>query len=178
MICSESPSNNNAKWPIKSGAVDPELRGFVVLGIYVFCSFIITFRFQALDESFHMPNHLFPHCGSSYQNISWLKEHVNAKPTGTLKYRCNTCDHNSTEKHQLEAHLIKHGGDKVMCSVCDKNFTTTFLLRRHIVGAHENIKHQCRTGRLFSRIKMYLNSMFLVYTIRSIDINCVLLQRG
>ena len=36
MICSESPSNNNPKWPIKSGAIDPELPGCVVLGIYVF----------------------------------------------------------------------------------------------------------------------------------------------
>ena len=49
------------------------------------------------------------------------------------------------QKHQLEAHLTKYGGDKVMCSVCDKNFTTFFLLRRHMAGAHENVKHQCRT---------------------------------
>ena len=33
MICSESTSNSNAKWPIKSGAVDPELPEWVVLGI-------------------------------------------------------------------------------------------------------------------------------------------------
>ena len=36
MICSESPSNNNEKWPIKSDVVDPELPGCAVLGIYVF----------------------------------------------------------------------------------------------------------------------------------------------
>ena len=82
---------------------------------------------------------------SSYQSISRLRKHVNAKQTGTLKYRCDTCDQDFTEKHQLEAYLIKHDGDKVMCSVCDKNFTTTFLLGRHIAGAHENVKHQCRT---------------------------------
>ena len=65
-----------------------------------------------------------------------------------LKYRCNICDQGFAEKHQLEAHLIKHGGDKVMCSVCGKNFTTTFLLRHHIAGAHENVKHQCRTCKV------------------------------
>ena len=67
-----------------------------------------------------------------------------------LKYRCNICDQGFAEKHQLEAHLIKHGGDKVMCSVCDKNFTTTFLLRHHIAGAHENVKHQCRAAAVRS----------------------------
>ena len=104
-------------------------------------SFCFTFRFQALDDSFHMASYLCPHCGSSYQSISRLRKDVNAKQTGTLKYRCNICDKGFAEKHQLETHLIKHGGDKVMCSVCDKNFTTTFMLRRHIAGTHENAKH-------------------------------------
>ena len=108
-------------------------------------SFCFTFRFQALEESFYMASHLCPHCGSSYQIISRLRKHVNMKHTGTLKYRCNTYDQGFAEKHQLEAHLIKHGGDKVMCSVCDKNFTTAFLLRRHMAGTHENVKHKSRT---------------------------------
>ena len=129
MICSESLSKNNAKWPIKSGAVDPQLPVCVVsmCSKYSLC---FTFRFQALDESFHMASHLYPHCGSSYQSISGLRKNVDAK---------HSCDQGSAEEHQLKLHLIKHGGDQVKCSVCDKNF------RRHMTGAHENVKHRYRT---------------------------------
>ena len=132
-------------------------------------SFCFTFRFQALDESFHMASHLCPHCGSSYHSISRLRKHVNAKQTGTLKYRCNICDQGYAEKYQLEAHLIKYGGNKVTCSVCDKNFTTTFLLRRHIADAQENVKHQCRTCKAVFMDKDVLKQHVWVYTIRSMD---------
>ena len=132
-------------------------------------SFCFTFRFQALDESFQIASYLCPHCDSSYQSISRLRKHVNTKQTGPLKYMCNTCDQGFAEKHQLEAHLTKHGGDKVMCSLCDKNFTTTFLLRHHIAGAHENVKHQCRTCKAVFIDKDVLKQHVSGYTIRSID---------
>ena len=105
-----------------------------------------------------MSSHLCPHCDSSYKSIFRLRKHVNAKQTGTLKY---TCDQGFAEKHQLEAHLIKHGGDKVMCRVCDKNFTTFFLLRRHIADAHKNVKHQCRTCKAVFIDKEVLKQLVL-----------------
>ena len=133
-------------------------------------SFCFTFRFQALDEPIDMASHLCPHCSCSYQSISRLRKHFNAKQTGTVKYRCNTWDQGFTEKHQLEAHLIKHGGDKVMCSICDKNFTTTFLLRRHIAGAHENVKHQCRTCKAVFTDKDVLKTACFGFTTSEVSI--------
>ena len=98
-LCLEPPSNNNAKWLIKSGAVDPELPGCVVLGIYVFL-ILILFHFQIPSLRYLILHGKppMPSCGSSYQSISRLRKHVNAKHTGTLKYRCNTCDQGFAEK--------------------------------------------------------------------------------
>ena len=91
------------------------------------------------------------------------------KQTGTLKYRCNTCDQGFAEKHQLEAHLIKHGSDKVMCSVCDKTSQQPFCSGVTLQMLNRMSNTNVELARLFSWIKMSLNNMFWVYTIRSIN---------
>ena len=109
---------------------------------------IICFKFEALDESFHMPSnsHLCSDCGKTFKSKSGILKHIRTKhKQPRLKYQCTTCQKSFTEKHQIQAHRVQHGGRGISCDLCNKDFTTVFVMRRHRAGVHENAKHTCAT---------------------------------
>ena len=89
--------------------------------------------------------HLCFECGSTFRSRQGIRKHINTKHIKSLKYKCDACQKEFTEKHQLRAHLVQHGGAAITCNVYNKHYSTNFALKRHMTGAHEHVKFTCWT---------------------------------
>ena len=80
-----------------------------------------------------------------FYNISNVHAHIRSVHEG-VKYACNRCDYQATEKGALTKHIqSKHEGVKYACNHCDHQATTQSNLTVHIQSKHEgnNACNQC-----------------------------------
>ena len=69
---------------------------------------------------------------------------VSSTPTLPLKYACDQCDNQFTQKSHLTTHIqSKHEGIKNVCDQCDYRATWKSHLITHIQSKHEGIRYAC-----------------------------------
>ncbi len=101
------------------------------------CLYVFSVVVEPLEESFeeedtYSASRLCPECGRKYGTATGLRKHVQSH-TRVFKYVCSICSKGFTEKHQLSAHMTKHGHPKLSCDQCKRTFTRPFSLQRHLL---------------------------------------------
>ena len=68
----------------------------------------------------------------------------NIYPCEGIKYKCDQCDHATTDRSNLRKHIAsKHGGATHSCNQCDYTTTDRTMLKLHKASKHEGVKYPC-----------------------------------
>ena len=59
-----------------------------------------------------------PECGAEYKQRGHMLLHYRSKHEG-VRYPCNQCDYEATQKSNLKAHLARHSDSVMKCDLCD-----------------------------------------------------------
>ncbi|XP_049883249.1 zinc finger protein 91-like isoform X7 [Pectinophora gossypiella] len=77
-------------------------------------------------------------CLKVFQSSGKLGVHKRMVHEKLKRYQCDACEWKFYSKFELEAHMIRHGGErKYQCSICKKAYARKYTLRMHM-RIHEN----------------------------------------